>query len=85
MMCRHCEKIVEDVQHKETVHRFMEAAAAGINRRIREQGHETRFPITADDIEVELKVTTAIRKVNFEPTHPAVLRLLYKDLFDSMK
>ena len=50
-MCRHCEKIVEDVQHKETVHRFMEAVAAGINRRIREQGNETPFPITADDKE----------------------------------
>lgn len=87
-MCRHCEKIVEDVQHRETVHSFMQAAADGINRRIREDGDETPTPITANDIEVELRITTPIRKKivgDSMQSHPKVLKLLYKDLLDSMK
>lgn len=35
-MCRHCEILVEDVAHKQVVHDFMKASAAGINRKINE-------------------------------------------------
>ena len=35
-MCKHCERLVEDVAHKQTVHDFMEISAAGINRKINE-------------------------------------------------
>lgn len=35
-MCRHCERLVEDVANKQIVHDFMEISAAGINRKINE-------------------------------------------------
>ena len=35
-MCRHCERLVEDVANKKIVHDFMEISAAGINRKINE-------------------------------------------------
>ena len=35
-MCRHCERLVEDVANKQLVHDFMEISAAKINRKINE-------------------------------------------------
>ena len=35
-MCRHCERLVEDVTNKQIVHDFMEISADGINRKINE-------------------------------------------------
>lgn len=48
-MCRHCKNLTED---KEIVHKFMELGA----KRISEKLHRT---ITADDIEVEMKIRPA--------------------------
>ena len=46
-MCRHCERLVEDVANKKIVHDFMEISAAGINRKINEdlaKASTARYP-----------------------------------------
>jgi hypothetical protein len=35
-MCRHCERLIEDVADKKLIHDFMENSAAKINRKINE-------------------------------------------------
>lgn len=35
-MCRHCERLVEDVEHKQLVHDFMAQTAINVNRKINE-------------------------------------------------
>lgn len=35
-MCRHCERLVEDVADKKIVHDFMESVASKVNRKINE-------------------------------------------------
>jgi hypothetical protein len=67
-MCRHCERIVEDVQHKETVHRFMQAAADGVNRSLRERcqksGESLAKEVTPDDLDIKIEVTAHFLKMN---------------------
>ena len=62
-MCRHCERLVEDVEHKELVHRFMEVSAEKINRKLRET--EPGAVITADDITLEFhfRILSPIRRI----------------------
>lgn len=93
-MCNHCEKIVEDVQHKETVHKFMQAAADGVNRSLAEQGRTPMHPVTPNDIEVLLNVTATYWKNNFTVTRTLaenvelrerVNRLLYNDIIKAVE
>ena len=79
-MCRHCERLVEDVQHKETVHAFMAAAAVGINRYAAEQGLTLIAPVTADDVNVRFETDVVVWGRNHLAEHPAVQRFIYHDL-----
>lgn len=82
-MCRHCERLVEDVQHKQVVHDFMEVLTAGINRTFAERKMSLR--VTPD--EVEFYVTVPDK--NADPLGmgipTSVLKLLYRDLLDAVK
>lgn len=84
-MCRHCERLVEDIQHKELIHEFMEVLTVGVNRKLAEDGMGTR--VTPDEVEFYVTVP------NKEPLYKgasmgmeaSVLRLLYRDLLDAVK
>ena len=54
-MCRHCENLVED---KELVHQFMELTA----RRLAEKHPDQ--DITADDVDIDVRVTVTEWKPN---------------------
>lgn len=64
-MCRHCERIKEDVKDKQIVHDFMKSCAEKINRKIKESRELGSFsdlgrlvrPVEADDIELKIEVT----------------------------
>jgi hypothetical protein len=53
-MCRHCERLIEDVEHKELVHRFMEVTAQKINQR--KLYPQQLKPVTADDLEITVSL-----------------------------
>lgn len=50
-MCKHCDRIIEDVESKPIVHEFMAHVAAGMTKR---GGGPV---VTADDIDVTIEVT----------------------------
>jgi hypothetical protein len=73
-MCRHCERLVEDVKHKQLVHDFMALSAKKTNERLLRPG-ET--PITADDLNIHFEVT--VYKPGMQPNTNA-LRLIHEFL-----
>lgn len=46
-MCKHCERLVEDADAKDIVHKFMARAAENINR-----DHPNNLPVTANDLKL---------------------------------
>lgn len=54
-MCKHCERLVEDVEHKDLVHRFMEVTAQKINQR--KLYPQQLKSVTADDLEISISLT----------------------------
>lgn len=84
-MCKHCERLVEDIQHKQTVHDFMAVLTNGINRTLSERGMKTR--VTPDEVEFYATMASKEPGVNKLPEqiNPSVLKLLYKDLMDAVK
>lgn len=49
-MCKHCQRIVEDVQHKDQIHTLMTETAKRI-------GEKVGYPeLTADDLELEFTI-----------------------------
>jgi hypothetical protein len=83
-MCRHCSRLVEDAAHKETVHKFMEVLTAGINRSLSERGKK---PVTVDEVEFYATVPDRSHDYTGIPLglQASVLKLLYRDLMDSVK
>lgn len=69
-MCKHCERLVEDVEYKKLIHDFMAATAMKINQR--KIPHLNLEPITADDLEIEVQVNAKFRGVH------SILRDMYK-------
>ena len=61
-MCKHCERLMEDVEHKELVHRFMEVAAQKINQR--SALLRNIQPVTANDLELRIEVNAHFRGVH---------------------
>lgn len=60
-MCRHCERIKEDVESKPVVHAFMEHLAKNCNRAVRERGTPLAHEITADDIDITVHVNAVVK------------------------
>lgn len=86
-MCRHCERIVEDVEYKDTVHKFMEGLTRGINRTLTERNMKTR--VTVDEVEFYVTMPSKedadrVASIGISLC-PSVLKLIYKDLMDSVK
>ena len=59
-MCRHCERLVENIEHKELIHRFMEITAEKVNRKLRATKGPTLTPVTANDIDIRIEVRTGL-------------------------
>jgi len=83
-MCRHCERLVEDIEHKQLMHDFMAAAAKGVNRKLREDGVPITRDVTADDLELDIKVIAPTIRPNGIAYHPSVLRLMYRELTEAV-
>lgn len=81
-MCRHCERLVEDVEHKELLHKFMEVMAEKVNRRLAEQKYPQR--VTANEIDIQITATVDNLQQRLSD-HPAVSELLYKTLDEMHK
>ncbi len=56
-MCRHCERLVEDVDFKVTMHAFMTRTAANMTRSYREKGVWLPRDLVADDIDITVTAT----------------------------
>jgi len=74
--------LVEDAEHKQVVHDFMAILTAGINRKLGEL--HAGFTVTVDEVEFNATMPNKNAPIP-QATHPAVLRLLYRDLLDSVK
>jgi len=87
-MCRHCERLVEDVAHKQLVHDFMALAASGVNRKLREDAAKMGLyqQVSADDLDVSITVTAHRTPMILSPESQARLnRLLYRDLTEAFE
>jgi len=84
-MCRHCERMVEDIEYKQLLHDFMAIAAKGVNRKLREDNVPIMRDVTADDLEVEIKVSAPTVRPNGIAYHPAVLGLVYRGLTEAVE
>jgi len=84
-MCKHCERLVEDIEHKQLVHDFMVVAASGVNRKLREDKIPIIRDVTADDLELDIRVIAPTMNPNGIAYHPAVLRLVYRDLLEAVE
>lgn len=82
-MCRHCERLVEDREHKPLVHEFMALLAEKINRLHRERGIPST--VTADDVEFKADVPNPEYRGPSSGASPAVRRFLYKELMESFQ
>lgn len=74
-MCRHCERLVEDVSVRPALHEMMRLAALRISQ-------ASGGPVTADDIDVKFEVTVqpAPRSECFADKHQSVRDLMYREL-----
>lgn len=74
-MCKHCERIKEDVESIPLIHAFFEDLTKKVNRTLKEEGKN--FTVTANDLDIDVKVdyrpyctiTDDIRKRIFELIH----------------
>lgn len=82
-MCKHCERLVEDAQHKQLVHDFMAVLTAGINRKLKEQGNRY-LPVDVNDVEFWTDFKAIARNPISPELQAKINKLLYKDLMDSM-
>ena len=69
-MCKHCENLVEDVEHRELLHRFMTLTAEKISKRLGQL-------FSADDIGVEFTIR---RSRLLPPAHAHLLKDILSDL-----
>lgn len=84
-MCRHCERLVEDAQHKQVVHAFMAAAADGINRDMCERGLALLSPVVADDIDVRFDLSVKFWHHNHFADNIDIAKFIYRDILKAVE
>jgi len=75
-MCKHCERIKEDLSSKPIIHAFFEDLASKCNRKAIERKLELIRPIIADDIDITVNIKTEVYKHNPLYNSEIVMRLM---------
>jgi hypothetical protein len=83
-MCRHCERITEDLEYKDIVHKFMDGVARGVNRANDQRGLSA-LRVDPDDLEVRIEARIQpTPRLSFE-SNAAVNRLIFKHFLEAFE
>lgn len=67
-MCKHCERLKEDINSKDLIHAFFKDLAEKCNRHAKEDRQELVRPITPNDIEITVNINCVVWKTSYVPS-----------------